>query len=267
MMRSPFEPRRMLAGVALVACLLLIPSPSFASTESDLARDQAKRILQDKKYGRDDKTPLSKDAQRLSRWLGEGDKRGKLKERSDKQIEEQSQPRDKPKFTPPALGGLGTFGQLIFWIIIAALIGGIGFLIYKAIANSKSTPKKAKDSEIEDDIDIDWSDEEKVLETITDFDLLERLSDEAEKAGKFDLALRYRFRAGLLRLNEMRIISFHPSVTNAQWQLLIDNESFNLITRDFNDVTYGERPCDQSHLQRARQGWSTLTTKDRKSVG
>lgn len=258
MMHSPFRASSVLAGVTLMVTLWMPISGVFASTESDLAREKARQILQDKKYGDQENAPLSDQAQRLSRWLGAKDKDGTIEKRTNKEIKEESRPVERQTITPPAVGGLGIVGTIILWIFVALLIGGLGFLIFKYIRNSNG---KKKDLEENEEIDIDWSEEEKVLELVTDADLLERLSDEAEKSGKFELALRYRFRAGLLRLNDMKVIAFHPSVTNAQWQLIVDNDSFNLLTRDFNDVTYGERTCDASHLSRARRNWSSLVSK------
>lgn len=241
-----------------MATLCMPVSGVFASTDSDIAREKAREILQDKKYGDEQDAPLSEQAQRLSRWLGEKNKDGTIKKRTDKEIKKESRPKIRQEAALPAAGGLGIVGTIMLWIFVAVLVGALGFLIYKFISNREA---KKKDIDDDEEIDIDWSDEEKVLEIITDAEQLERLSDEAERSGKFELALRYRFRAGLLRLNDMRIITFHPSITNAQWQLIIDNDSFNLLTRDFNDVTYGERTCDASHLTRARRNWSSLVSK------
>lgn len=256
MMRSPSGARYMLAGVALVACFFTMSTTAFASDQSDTAREQAKQILQDKKYGDEADRPLADDAQRLGEWLGEGKNEGTIPKRSNDQIKKQSQPKEQTSLSPPGIGGLSLVAQILFYILIALIIGGIGFLIYKAIRN-RDVSKKNK-VEDDEDLDIDWTEESKVLEFVTDAELLERMSDQAEQAGELDLALRYRFRAGLLRLNDMQIIAFHPSVTNAQWQLILNNDSFNTLTKDFNDVTYGEKTCEPTHLNRARQGWSNL---------
>ena len=217
-------------------------TPAFATENADNARDQAERILQNKEYGEESDRPLGEEAQRLTRWLGEN--KGEIKKRSDSEIREQSQPEKKPpQVTPPSLGGLSGLATILLWIFIAVIVAGIGFMIYKFWpARSK---KDSSDEEDELPEDIDWSDEEKVLEFVTDAQLLENLSDKAEQEGHLDLALRY------------------PSITNAQWQLIIDSDSFTTITKDFNDITYGERTCDASHISRARSSWSSLITKDK----
>lgn len=263
-MRSPFRALFVLAGVTLTCSIFLSATAVNASVESDSARQKAKQILQDKKYGDQKDAPLSDQAQKLSRWLGEKEKDGTIKKRTDQQIKKQSQPKKTPAINPPVIGGLGAAGTILLWVFIAIIVGGLGFLVFKIIQNSKGSKKKSDDPD-DEVVDIDWSEEEKVLEFVTDADLLEQLSEQAEAAGNLELALRYRFRAGLLRLSDRRIISFHPSVTNAQWQLLINNDSFDVLTRDFNDVTYGERPCDSTHLSRARQQWSVLTSEQKGS--
>ncbi len=260
MLSWPIKKCFVLAGVTSLLIISINFTPAFATENADNARDQAERILQNKEYGEESDRPLGEEAQRLTRWLGENN--GEIKKRSDSEIREQSQPEKKPpQVTPPSLGGLSGLATILLWIFIAVIVAGIGFMIYKFWpARSK---KDSSDEEDELPEDIDWSDEEKVLEFVTDAQLLENLSDKAEQEGHLDLALRYRFRAGLLRLNDLQIISFHPSITNAQWQLIIDSDSFNTITKDFNDITYGERTCDASHISRARSSWSSLITKDK----
>lgn len=262
MNRSPFGARTVLAIIAVSLCLLSFPLAAHGSSASDSAREQAKEILTDKRYGSADKKPLSKDVDRLNDWLG-GKKNG-APTRSDEQVDKQfSEPS--PVTAPPALGGLSAVGQIMLYALLALIVGGIGYLIYRAVRNSGQKKQHKKRAEEIDELDIDWTDEEKVLEYITDAELLERMSEQAEQAGHLDLALRYRFRSGLLRLNDINAISFHPSVTNAQWQLVINNDAFNNLTRDFNDVTYGHRQCDPSVLTRSRSEWARLMSEEKSS--
>ena len=227
-----------------------------ASHDSEHARRQAEEILNGREY-RQSNRPLSDDVERLSRWLGDGQDE-RVQQREEEQVREQSN-QNPPRFSPPAVGGLNVVAQVILYLGIAAVIGAIGYLIYKIISARGANNKLAPDDDTSTSgIDIDWSDEEAVLSHITDADELERLSDQAERAGQFDIALRYRFRAGLLRLNDRNIISFHPSVTNAQWQLMLNDEQFNSLTRDFNDITYGQKQCDVSIVDRAKNQWREL---------
>ncbi len=260
MIRSPFGARPLLASIAIVVCFLCITPRAHASNESDTAREQAERILNSREYGQDANRPLADDVDRLGRWLGGKKNDPQVRERTDEEIRQETSP-DPPSFTPPGFDGIGTFATVILYVFLGIVIAGIGFLIYRGLRNRE---KKEKDREDLNDLDIDWSEEEKVLEYITDAELLERLSDQAEEAGQLDLALRYRFRAGLLRLNDLKIISFHPSITNAQWQLTINRETFNALTKDFNDITYGHKTCDSSVLTRARSSWAELMSLETK---
>ncbi|MFN8015862.1 MAG: hypothetical protein U0R17_04555 [Acidimicrobiia bacterium] len=253
----PISVYKMLSIVTLLIISLSIASPAYGSTDSDKAREDAKKILASKKYGRDEKQPFSKGAKRITQWLGEGKNKGEIKRKNIK-----PKPFKLPNLFPGG-SGLSLIGWIILALAITLVIGLIIFVLYKVIKN-REAKEEDEDKEKVDIKDIDWSDEEKVMEEITDSELLFRLSDQAEAAGQLDIALRYRFRAGLLRLSDMKIISFHPSVTNAKWQLVINNNNFDLLTRDFNDITYGEIECDQQHLSRSKQMWPELFSKAKK---
>lgn len=244
----------MLAGVSALFIVNLSMSPVFASSESDNAREQAENILKEERYQKKKDQPLKEDAQRLTRWLG-AEKSKPIQSRSDDEIQRLSSSRRQSTATPPAISGFGTVAQIVLIIILILIISAIVFFITKAVMNRKSSKKPKTPIEIDDVSEHDWSDEDAVLEEITDADLLDKLSIEAQNAGHFDIALRYRFRAGLLRLNDKKIISFHPSITNAQWQLILNNTLFDDLAKDFNDVTYGKVPCEISQLTKAIEKW------------
>jgi hypothetical protein len=84
---------------------------------------------------------------------------------------------------------------------------------------------------------------------------LERAADEAERAGRFDEALRLRFRAGLLRLGARGAIRYRPSVTTNEVRRVLGSETFDELARTFEAVAYGGRDALEPDLQTARREW------------
>ena len=84
---------------------------------------------------------------------------------------------------------------------------------------------------------------------------LERAADAAERARRFDEALRLRFRAGLLRLGARGAIRYRPSVTTNEVRRVLGSETFEELARTFEAVAYGGRDADQPDLEAARREW------------
>jgi Domain of unknown function (DUF4129) len=84
---------------------------------------------------------------------------------------------------------------------------------------------------------------------------LEREAARAEREGDFELALRLRFRAGLVRLGQRRALPARTSLTNGEIGRRLHSESFRGLARDFDEVVYGRRPAEAEDVDRARTGW------------
>jgi hypothetical protein len=86
-----------------------------------------------------------------------------------------------------------------------------------------------------------------------------RLEDEAARAerdGDLELALRLRFRAGLLRLDQKRALpATQTPLTNGEIGRRLRSESFRGLARDFDEIVYGRRPAFAGDVERARAGW------------
>ena len=88
-----------------------------------------------------------------------------------------------------------------------------------------------------------------------DPDELERAADAAERAGQLDVALRLRFRAGLLRLGDRGAIRYRPSLTTNEVRHALGSESFDDLARTFEAVAYGGRDAAPPDLDAARRAW------------
>jgi len=84
---------------------------------------------------------------------------------------------------------------------------------------------------------------------------LERAADAAERARRFDEALRLRFRAGLLRLGARGAIRYRPSVTTNEVRRVLGSETFEELARAFEAVAYRGRDADEPDLEAARREW------------
>jgi Domain of unknown function (DUF4129) len=84
---------------------------------------------------------------------------------------------------------------------------------------------------------------------------LEREADAAERRGDLDIALRLRFRAGLLRLDRTGAIRFRPSITTGQVARRLRLRDFDDLAITFDAVAYGGRHASATDLRSARSGW------------
>lgn len=84
---------------------------------------------------------------------------------------------------------------------------------------------------------------------------LEREADDAERSGDLDHALRLRFRAGLLRLDQRGAIRYRPSLTTGEVRRALGDETFDDLAATFERVAYGRFPADASDVAAARDNW------------
>ena len=90
---------------------------------------------------------------------------------------------------------------------------------------------------------------------------LERLAEEAEERGDLGLALRLRFRAGLLRLARLRAVPQPETLTSRQLARLLRSDRFDGLARDLDEVVYGGRPATPADLEAARTGWPRVLSQ------
>jgi hypothetical protein len=96
-----------------------------------------------------------------------------------------------------------------------------------------------------------------------DPDRLERDAAEAERRGALDLALRLRFRAGLIRLARAEVIPGHEPLTSGQLRRLVGSRSFDRLALDLDEVVYGDLPASAEQVGRARESWPRVLEESR----
>lgn len=90
---------------------------------------------------------------------------------------------------------------------------------------------------------------------------LEADAEVAERAGRGEEALRLRFRAGLLRLDDAGAIDLRPSVTSGEVRRRLREPTFDALASDFDEVAYGGRAADDARLERARRDWPAIVRR------
>jgi hypothetical protein len=100
-----------------------------------------------------------------------------------------------------------------------------------------------------------------------DPDALERAADTAERAGRLDVAVRLRFRAGLLRLGDRGAIRYLPSVTTNEVRRVLGSEAFDELARTFDAIAYGGRDAKPPDVDAARREWPRVVSGAAKRAG
>ena len=89
---------------------------------------------------------------------------------------------------------------------------------------------------------------------------LERKAARAERDGRFEDAVRLRFRAGLVRLAEEGTIPTARSTPNAQLSRTLHSADFDALARRFDEIAYGASPAASTDAEEARRRWSAVVS-------
>ncbi len=92
---------------------------------------------------------------------------------------------------------------------------------------------------------------------------LEAAADQAERDGEFGQAVRLRFQAGLLRLDELGVLAYRPSLPNAAVARRLRSPVFDGLARRFEEVVYGGRPAGPTDAGQAREAWADVLREAR----
>jgi hypothetical protein len=89
---------------------------------------------------------------------------------------------------------------------------------------------------------------------------LEDAADMAAAAGELAEAVRLRFRAGLLRLDEVGLITYRPGLTSNEITDLLRSPLFEKLARRFDEIVYGRQPATAIDYENSKLGWRDLTS-------
>jgi hypothetical protein len=95
---------------------------------------------------------------------------------------------------------------------------------------------------------------------------LEAAATAAEQRGDLALAVRLRFRAGLLRLDrDAHAITFRPSIPTGEVRAQLRSQGFDTLADRFEDITYGGDTAEPADTDGARREWPHVVESARRS--
>lgn len=211
------------SGPALQARLRVLAAGAAASPASSSAgsQEEARRILSGRRYRG---SPVPQPFHRPLAWLG-------------RELSRASRWAD---ISIPWTGG--TFNAL--WLILGLAIVGLAAFVVWRLGRRRGGLRIER-----------GGDGSGGRAPVDDPNGLDRLADDAERAGDLSGALRLRFRAGLLRLARARAIPSRSSVTTGEVRRALRSPDFDELARNFDEVVYGRRNAQPADLDRARAGW------------
>ena len=136
-------------------------------------------------------------------------------------------------------------GSAVVWTILAALVVGIAALAAARIASRHEGRL----------ISLERGERRRQLD---DPDALEREATAAEARGELELALRMRFRAGLIRLGRADRLPLRDSLTSGEAARLLHLADFDALARGFDEVVYGRRAPNREDVESARARWTRV---------
>jgi len=84
---------------------------------------------------------------------------------------------------------------------------------------------------------------------------LRQQAERAERQGDLEEALRLRFRAGLVELDDRELIDLRPALTNHELLRAVPSPTLADLVDGFEAVAYGGRPAVADDVAAAREGW------------
>jgi hypothetical protein len=136
-------------------------------------------------------------------------------------------------------------GSAVVWTILAALVVGIAAFVAARVASRHEGRL----------ISLERGERRRRLD---DPDALEREAARAEERGDFELALRLRFRAGLIRLGRADRLPLRDSLTSGEAARLLHLDDFDALARSFDEVVYGRRAPGHEDVESARARWTRV---------
>lgn len=134
----------------------------------------------------------------------------------------------------------------VFWTVVAAVVVGVSIVVVRSLARRRdrrlvpSRPGAAPE------------------EARTSPATLEHAANAAEQAGDLELALRLRFRAGVLRLQRARAVPESGILTSRELSRRLHSREFDRAAQVFDEVVYGRRPAQPVDVAMSRDDWQQV---------
>lgn len=132
-------------------------------------------------------------------------------------------------------------GGVTAWALLAAGLVALGVWVASRVARRQVAEQRAR--------------AERALTEEQDPRALLRAAEDAERAGDLALALRLRFRAGLLDLDRRGLLDLRPAMPTGEIARTLRSPAFDGLARAFEEVAYGGRAATAEDVAAARDGW------------
>ena len=149
--------------------------------------------------------------------------------------------------TSPLFRVLGRSGWILVVVSVVALVMVVAFATYVGRGRIQSHQDR------------------RLLEAGPEVDpaTLDAAANRAVTAGDHELALRLRFKAGLIRLERAGRIAPSLGRTNGDVRRQLSSESFESLADRFDEVIYGGEPATEADDERTRTEWRDVLSGDR----
>jgi hypothetical protein len=205
----------------------------IASVDPGQARDEARHILAGRRYRG---APVPRPLHGVLRWLG------------DRFSPITHWIGDRFSWLPSYAGPWVEVGAVI---IVALVIGA--FVKAVVTAHARSGQLGADDAGA------------RAAARADDPGALEAEASEAEARGDLALAVRLRFRAGLLRLDrDSHAIAYRPSIPTTDVRSELASPAFDELANTFESITYGSAPAEPTDTEDARRQWPRVVSAARR---
>lgn len=137
--------------------------------------------------------------------------------------------------------------------MVVSLVVVVGLAAFVAVRVARQRNRRAEDGEVR-----------RTRARRADPGALEAEADAAEVAGDLDAAVRLRFRAGVLRLEEAGAVPRRADATTGRLRARVPGASFAGLARAFDEVAYGGRPATAADVAVARRDWPEVVAAARR---
>ena len=137
-------------------------------------------------------------------------------------------------------------GPVVFGLLLLALVVVVAVVIARNLGTRRAREIEARVHR------------EHALARGADPAALEDAADRAARTGDYAAAVRWRFRAGLLHLDERGRIRYQPGMTSSEVSQVLTSPDFEILARRFDEIVYGHQSASEIDDREARHRWSRV---------
>ncbi len=142
-------------------------------------------------------------------------------------------------------------GSIAGWLIVAGAVAALAAIVATHLGSRRGAVIRERSARHQIAADEDPED-------------LEREASEAERRGQYELAVRLRFRAGLIRLARSGSLPPRAELTTGELRDRLEQPVFDTIAETFDEVVYGGREASAADAAHAGDAWPRVLAEARR---